>query len=61
MLYRASHLVVDLVWLTRILNIPLSAQLGLGWWWEFGGSGSAAKQKGGTLKSKSTKPRSLTR
>ena len=29
--YRASHLVVDLVWLTWILIVPLSAQLCLGW------------------------------
>ena len=58
--YRASHLVVDLVWLTWILVVPLSAQLCLGWW-EFGRSGLADEQRGGTLKSKSTKPRSMTR
>ena len=49
---------IDLVWLTWIF--PLSAQLCLGWW-EYGISGLAAEQKGGKLKSKATKPRSMTR
>ena len=33
--YRVSHLVVDLVWLTWNLIVPLPAQLCLRWW-EFG-------------------------
>ena len=41
--------------LTRNLIVPLSAQFCLGRW-EFGRSGLAAEQNGGTLKSKSTKP-----
>ena len=58
--YRASYMVVDLVWITWILIVPLSAHLCLGWK-EFRRSGLAAEQKGGTLKSKSTKPRSMIR
>ena len=49
-LYRVSHLVVDLIWLTWNFIVPLSAQLSLGWW-EFGRSGLAGGQSGGTLKS----------
>ena len=58
--YRVSHLVVDKVWLTCNLIVPLSAGLCLGWW-EFG---RLAWQVGNMVehsKSKSTKPRSMTR
>ena len=52
-----SHLLVDLVRLTWILSVSLSAQFCLGWW-EFCRSGWAAGQDSGTPKSKSAQPRS---
>ena len=58
--YRVSRLVVDMVSLTLNLIVLMCAQLRLRWW-EFGRSGLAAGQIGGALKSKSTKPRSMTR
>ena len=51
---------VDLVWLTWNLIVPLSAQICLGWR-ELGRHCLAGGQNGGALKSKSTKPRSMTR
>ena len=44
--YRVSLLVVDLIWLTWNLIVPLSAQLCLGWW-EFSRSGLVGGQNGG--------------
>ena len=58
--YRVIHLAVDWVGLTWILGVPLSDQFCMGWW-EFGRSGWANGQEGGTPKSKSTQPRYKTR